>query len=135
MLVFTRVVKLAAILVAMSLGVPTLSRAQTTGVVRLHIVKAGFLIGVGSGSGVLTYRGESYSLAVSGVGIGSLGVATVELVGSASNLISPASIAGKVLTFHPRAWLSFAPPPCRMPLGQSQGIPQADPRGLATPWF
>jgi hypothetical protein len=94
MLVFTRVVKLAAILVAMSLGVPSLSQAQTTGVVRLHIVKAGFLIGVGSGSGVLTYRGESYGLAVSGVGIGSLGVATVDLVGSASNLISSASIAG-----------------------------------------
>src|SRR6202011_5037770 len=31
--------------------------------------------------------------------------------------------------------LSFAPPPCRMPLGQSQCIPQADPRGMATPWF
>ena len=94
MLVFTRVVKLAAILVAMVLEVPTLSQAQTTGVVHLHIVKAGLLIGVGSGSGVLTYRGESYGLAVSGVGIGSLGVATVDIVGSASNLISPASIAG-----------------------------------------
>ena len=33
------------------------------------------------------------------------------------------------------ARLSFAPPPCRMPLGQSQCIPQADPRGMATPWF
>src|SRR5262249_7017402 len=45
------------------------------------------------------------------------------------------SIAGQVLTFHTRARLSFAPPPCRMPLGQSQDIPQADPRGMATPWF
>ena len=94
MLVFTRVVKLAAILVTMLLGVPTLSQAQTTGVVRLHIVKAGFVIGVGSGSGVLTYGGKSYGLAVSGVGVGSLGVAAMDLVGSASNLISPASIAG-----------------------------------------
>jgi hypothetical protein len=31
--------------------------------------------------------------------------------------------------------LSFAPPPCRMPLGQSQDIPQTDPRGMATPGF
>ena len=31
--------------------------------------------------------------------------------------------------------LSFAPPPCRMPLGQSQDIPQADPGGMATPRF
>jgi len=92
MLVFTRVVKLAAILMAMLLGVPT--QAQTTGVVRLHIVKAGFVIGVGSGSGVLTYGGKSYGLAVSGVGVGSLGVVAMDIVGSASNLISPASIAG-----------------------------------------
>src|SRR5260221_9648059 len=41
----------------------------------------------------------------------------------------------KQLEFLPRAWLSFAPPPCRMPLGQSQCIPQADPRGMATPRF
>ena len=45
------------------------------------------------------------------------------------------SIAGQVLTFHTRARLSFAPPPCRMPLGQSQDIPQTDPRGMATPRF
>src|SRR6266851_4233919 len=32
-------------------------------------------------------------------------------------------IAGQVLTFHTRARLSFAPPTCRMPLGQSQCIP------------
>src|SRR4029450_13698818 len=42
-------------------------------------------------------------------------------------------IAGQVLTFRTRARLSFAPPPCRMPLGQSQDIPKADPRGMATP--
>jgi hypothetical protein len=42
----------------------------------------------------LTYYGKRYGLAVSGVGIGSLGVATVDLVATASNLRSPASIAG-----------------------------------------
>src|SRR6516225_8183560 len=45
------------------------------------------------------------------------------------------SIADQVLTFRTRARLSFAPPPCRMPLGQSQDIPQADPGGMATPRF
>src|SRR5438270_4124238 len=44
-------------------------------------------------------------------------------------------IAGQVLTFRTRAWLSFAPPTCRMSLGQSQDIPQADPGGSATPRF
>jgi hypothetical protein len=94
MLVFTRAFRLAAILLAMLLGVATPSQAQTTGVVRLHIVKAGFLVGVGGGSGVLTYRGKRYGLAVGGVGIGSLGIAAVDLAGSASNLRSPASISG-----------------------------------------
>ena len=44
-------------------------------------------------------------------------------------------IAGQVLTFHTRARLSFAPPPCRMPLGQSQCIPQADPGRRVNPRF
>ena len=45
------------------------------------------------------------------------------------------AIAGQVLTFRTGAWSSFAPPTCRMPLGQSQGIPRADPGGRVTPRF
>src|SRR5229473_3452059 len=41
----------------------------------------------------------------------------------------------QVLTFRTRAWLSFAPPTCRMPLGQSQDIFQAHPGGRVTPRF
>src|SRR6266536_6499861 len=44
-------------------------------------------------------------------------------------------IAVQVLTFRTRARLSFAPPTCRMPLGQSQDISQADPEGRVTPRF
>lgn len=94
MLVLTRAIKLATILLAMLLGVATPSQARTAGVVRLHIVKAGLVIGVGGGNGVLTYHGKRYDLTVNGVGLGSLGVATVDLVGSASNLRGAASIAG-----------------------------------------
>jgi len=32
-------------------------------------------------------------------------------------------IAGQVLTFRTRAWLSFAPPTCRMPFEQHSGQP------------
>src|SRR5262245_17455815 len=45
------------------------------------------------------------------------------------------AIAGQVLTFRTRAWLSFAPSTCRMPLGQYQDIPRADPGGRVTPRF
>src|ERR1700730_4368415 len=44
-------------------------------------------------------------------------------------------IDGTVVTWNLIPGLSFAPPPCRMPLGQSQDIPQADPGGMATPRF
>jgi hypothetical protein len=97
MLVFTRAMKMAAAMVSLAImlmGAATPSQAQTTGQVRLHIVKAGFIIGVGGGSGVLHYQGHNYRLAVSGIGIGSLGIAAVDLVGTASNLTSPGAIAG-----------------------------------------
>ena len=97
MLVFTRAMKMAAAalsLAVMLLGAATPSQAQTTGHVRLHIVKVGFIIGVGGGNGVLIYHGQRYRLSISGVGIGSLGVAAVDLVGTASNLTSPGAIAG-----------------------------------------
>jgi hypothetical protein len=41
----------------------------------------------------------------------------------------------QVLTFHTKAWSSFAPPTCRMSLGQYQDIPQADPGGRVIPQF
>lgn len=47
-----------ALLAAVALaGGATESHAQTA-TVRMHIVKAGFIIGVGGGSGVLVYQGR-----------------------------------------------------------------------------
>jgi hypothetical protein len=65
-----------------------------TGAVRLRIVKAGFILGVGGGDGILRYQGRSYRLSVGGVGVGSLGIAAVNLTGTATNLHHPADIAG-----------------------------------------
>jgi hypothetical protein len=65
-----------------------------------------------------------------------------DLVGNAANPLSftPPSQRGwrdgdEVLTFRTKAWSSFAPPTCRMPLGPYQGIPRADPGGRVTPRF
>src|ERR1700747_1062606 len=44
-------------------------------------------------------------------------------------------IAGKVLTFLTRAWLSFAPSTCRMSLGQYQDIHRTNPEGRVNPRF
>ena len=96
MLSFIRAIKFAAIVgvAAATLAAgSTASRAQS-GAVRLHIVKAGLIVGVGGGSGTLVFKGRSYRLSLGGIGVGSLGVAAVDLVGTASHLRHPGDIAG-----------------------------------------
>jgi hypothetical protein len=96
MLSFIRAVKAGALVVTaaiMLLWSPAPGHAQT-GTVHLRIVKAGFIIGVGGGSGTLLYHGVRYPLSVGGIGIGSLGVASVSLVGTAHNLRDPRDIVG-----------------------------------------
>ncbi len=85
----------AAVLVtAMILaGMPSRSYADT-GSVRLKITKVGFIVGVGGGSGTLTFQGKRYRLSIGGVSAGTIGVAGMDLVGTASNLRTAADIAG-----------------------------------------
>ncbi len=93
---FIRAIKFVAacaIAGAILMSMPAQSQAQT-GSVRLHIVKAGFILGVGGGNGSLWYHGHHYRLSIGGVGIGSLGVAAVDLVGTAYHLHNPTDIAG-----------------------------------------
>src|SRR5215469_7952470 len=75
------------------LGAPSQSQAQT-GTVHAKIVKAGFIVGAGGGEGTLTYHGRKYHLKFSGISLGTIGIAGVELVGTASNLQNAADIAG-----------------------------------------
>jgi hypothetical protein len=83
-----------AALASVSLAAATPSQAQTTCSIRLHIVKAGFIVGAGGGSGTLVCHGKAYRLSVGGIGLGSLGVAAADLAGTASNVHNPASVAG-----------------------------------------
>jgi hypothetical protein len=95
MLRFLRVTEAVAILVAALIlaGASTFSYAQD-GTLRLNVFKAGFIVGVGGGSGTLTYEGNAYPLTIGGLGIGTIGLADVQLVGTATNLRGPADIAG-----------------------------------------
>jgi len=96
MLSLFRAIKYGAVILAgalMLVSVSTQSRAQT-GTVNIKIVKAGFIVGVGGGSGTLTFNGKSYRLSIGGVSVGTIGVATVNLVGTARNLRTAADIAG-----------------------------------------
>jgi hypothetical protein len=82
---------LAGLLVS---GMATSARAET-GAVRVVFTKGGFIVGVGGGHGVLTFRGRRYPFSVSGMSVGfTIGASTTNLVGHALNLRSPSDIAG-----------------------------------------
>ena len=85
----------SALLVAavMLTGASSLSYAEN-GSVRMNIKKVGFIVGVGGGSGTLTFKGKQYRLSIGGVSAGTIGVAAMDLVGTATNLRTAADIAG-----------------------------------------
>ena len=85
----------AAIVVAaiMLTGALSWSYAET-GSVRLNIIKAGFIVGIGGGSGTLNFQGRNYQLSIGGINVGTIGASAVDLVGTAENLRTAADIVG-----------------------------------------
>jgi hypothetical protein len=77
----------------MLIGALSWSYAET-GSVRFNIVKAGFIVGLGGGSGTLNFQGQNYRLSIGGINVGTIGASAVELVGTAENLRTAADIAG-----------------------------------------
>ena len=75
-----------------------------TGSVHLSVVKAGFIVSTGSGTGTLNYQGRTYRLSVSTVGYGTIGVTGGELTGTAYNLRTAADIAGTYYGTSSRAY-------------------------------
>jgi len=85
----------AVVVIAASMVIAALSQSYAeTGSVRFHIVKAGFIIGIGGGSGTLNFRGRNYRLSIGGINVGTIGASAVDLVGTASNLRTAGDIVG-----------------------------------------
>ena len=84
----------AIALVALASAVASEANAQTTGSVRIKVAKAGFILGVGGGNGILLFRGKSYPFRVGGASAGTIGVAEADLVGTARNLRQVSDIEG-----------------------------------------
>jgi hypothetical protein len=80
-------------LAVVTIGAPSRSYAEN-GSVRMKITKVGFVVGVGGGSGTLTFKGKQYRLRIGGVSAGTIGIAGMDLVGTATNLQTAADIAG-----------------------------------------
>jgi len=92
---FVRVAKFGAVAAA-ALMLLTVSSGSQAAIGRVHakVLKAGFIVGAGGGSGTLTFKGHRYPLKFGGLSIGTIGIAGVELVGTASNLETAEDIAG-----------------------------------------
>jgi hypothetical protein len=79
---------------ALTLGSVTSPSYADTGTVRIRITKAGFIFGVGGGSGTLHFKGHTYRLRIDGISAGTIGFASADLAGTASHLRTAADIAG-----------------------------------------
>jgi len=91
-----RLTKLAGALIAAVclLASATLPSEAANGTVRIRVTKAGFIVGVGGGTGVLHFKGRNYPFRVSGISGGTIGVAHMDLIGTASNLQQSTDLAG-----------------------------------------
>jgi hypothetical protein len=86
---------LAVLLAMVVVGAAVPSQAQTTGTVQVEVTKAGFIVGVGGGRGILTFQGRSYPFTVGGLGLGAtIGASKTQLVGRALNLRQASDLAG-----------------------------------------
>lgn len=83
----------ASAALALMAASPSQSQAAT-GTVRLHVVKGGVVLGGTNGDGFLYFGHRRYHLTVTGSSIGTVGVATLDLVGTVSNLRRASDIAG-----------------------------------------
>ena len=66
-----------------------------TGRIEFELVRAGFILGFGSGSGTLRFNGERHRLSIGGISLGAtIGIASADFVGRARNLYRVRDIAG-----------------------------------------
>src|SRR6478736_3890652 len=89
----TKFFAIVAVAIALLASAPSRSFAES-GSVRIRVTNVGFIVGVGGGSGTLIFRGHRYPLRISGVSLGSIGLAGADLVGTASHMRTAADVAG-----------------------------------------
>lgn len=64
--------------------------------IKMEIVKAGLIVGVGGGSGTLFFRGKNYPLSIGGLSVGAtIGASAANLSGTVQNLKKPSDIVGQ----------------------------------------
>ena len=91
-----RASKIGAALIAgaVILGSAPAPSYADTGTVRFRVGSAGFIVGVGGGSGTLNFRGRTYRLSIGGVRVGTIGVSSTDVRGVARNMRRASDIVG-----------------------------------------
>lgn len=74
----------------------TVSPAEAaSGRIEFRLVRGGFILGFGSGSGSLFFKGNRHPIKIGGVSLGAtIGLASVDFVGRARNMSRPSDIEG-----------------------------------------
>jgi hypothetical protein len=86
----------AMILSATLLMIAPLSATADDGRIRLQLVKAGLVVGVGGGSGTLFFKGKNYPISIGGLSVGAtIGGSVANLTGTVRNLTRPSDIIGQ----------------------------------------
>jgi hypothetical protein len=90
------IIRLAAVASAAAAFLMTASPSEAAnGTIRIHVSRAGLVLGVQQGVGTLHFRRRNYPLRISGVGLGAtIGVSDAYLVGTVRNIRRPSDIIG-----------------------------------------
>lgn len=89
-----RSLRVALVALAATFALSASALADTCGI-RIHFVKAGWVIGGTAGSGTLTCGGRSYPLSIGGLSYGfTFGASSVHLRGVARNVRRPRDVEG-----------------------------------------
>ncbi len=73
---------------------PTLDGQKPSGFVEMHEVQVAYIGNAGGGSGKLTYDGQTYPFDIGGLGVGGIGVSTVDAEGEVYRLDDLAEFSG-----------------------------------------
>jgi hypothetical protein len=90
---------ITSVFLALAAWTVTVSSSQAdSGTVQVLFSTAGVVVGVGDGSGTLTFHGKKYPFKVSGASFGAtLAMTVADLEGRALNLRAPGDLAGKYI--------------------------------------
>ena len=88
------VVLLAACQSSVQVGPQAVAGLTPDGTVDMNQVQAAFIGSAGGGTGTLYYRGGAYPFHVAGLGVGGIGVSTIDATGEVYKLPSLANFPG-----------------------------------------